>query len=354
MRSLLTRAAVLAAAMCGFARGILPGLPQPVSPDAPDGGAFPPGPISVQVDVHASSGPSNVNGVFEPGETVLVEPVWFNPNLSFSIDFYMTAMNFTGPPPAIYTIIDSGAHYSLAPALEPGAVAPCDDCYVMSLDDPAVRPALHWDAGFAEIPFAPPIEPKFWTLHIGESFADLPVTHPFYFYVEMLLHGGVTSGCGGGYCPDAPTTRDQMAVFLLKGKLGSAYLPPPATGTIFADVPAGSFAADWIENLYNHGIAAGCQATPPMFCPSLSVTRAQAAVLLLRTKHDPGYGPPPCTGIFGDVACAPTPAFAVDWIEQLFNEGITGGCGGGNFCPDAPVTRGQVAALVAKTFGLSF
>jgi len=36
------------------------------------------------------------------------------------------------------------------------------------------------------------------------------------------------------------------------------------------------------------------------------------------------YVPPPCTGVFPDVECTPTPAFAVNWIEELFNEGITG------------------------------
>jgi hypothetical protein len=49
------------------------------------------------------------------------------------------------------------------------------------------------------------------------------------------------------------------------------------------------------------------------------------------------------------VAC-PSP-FA-DWIEELSNREITGGCGGGNFCPDAPNTRGQMAVFLQKTFGL--
>jgi hypothetical protein len=39
------------------------------------------------------------------------------------------------------------------------------------------------------------------------------------------------------------------------------------------------------------------------------------------------------------------------WIEQLAAEGITGGCGGGNYCPASPVTRGQMAVFLTKTFG---
>ncbi|MEP6995334.1 MAG: S-layer homology domain-containing protein [Acidobacteriota bacterium] len=46
-------------------------------------------------------------------------------------------------------------------------------------------------------------------------------------------------------------------------------------------------------------------------------------------------------------------AFAAAWIEELFAEGITSGCGGGNFCPGAPTTRAQAAALLVSTFGLN-
>jgi hypothetical protein len=42
----------------------------------------------------------------------------------------------------------------------------------------------------------------------------------------------------------------------------------------------------------------------------------------------------------------------VDWINQLATEGITGGCGGGNYCPLDPVQRGQMAVFLTKTFGL--
>jgi len=30
----------------------------------------------------------------------------------------------------------------------------------------------------------------------------------------------------------------------------------------------------------------------------------------------------------------------------------TGGCGGGNYCPANPTTRGQMAPFLVKTFGL--
>ena len=74
------------------------------------------------------------------------------------------------------------------------------------------------------------------------------------------------------------------------------------------------------------------------------------AVFLLKSEHGSAYTPPACAGIFGDVPC---PSQFADWIEQLAAEGITGGCGGGNFCPDNPNTRGQMAVFLVKTFGLA-
>ncbi len=46
------------------------------------------------------------------------------------------------------------------------------------------------------------------------------------------------------------------------------------------------------------------------------------------------------------------PSLFADWIEHLASEGITGGCGGGNYCPDQPHTRGQMAVFLVKTFEL--
>ena len=41
-----------------------------------------------------------------------------------------------------------------------------------------------------------------------------------------------------------------------------------------------------------------------------------------------------------------------EWIKQLYNEGITSGCGGGNYCPENPVTRAQMAVFLVRTFDL--
>jgi hypothetical protein len=114
-------------------------------------------------------------------------------------------------------------------------------------------------------------------------FTDVACPGPFTDWVEQLAAEGVTSGCGGGnYCPSASITRAQMAVFLLKTLLGSAYTPPAATG-IFGDVPVGSFAADFIEDLYTRGITGGCSTSPLLYCPNNDVLRQQMATFLVST-----------------------------------------------------------------------
>jgi S-layer homology domain len=57
------------------------------------------------------------------------------------------------------------------------------------------------------------------------------------------------------------------------------------------------------------------------------------------------------TQTFGDVP--PSDPF-YQYIEALAAAGITSGCGSGNYCPDAALTRGQVAVLLAKALGLSW
>ena len=61
--------------------------------------------------------------------------------------------------------------------------------------------------------------------------------------------------------------------------------------------------------------------------------------------------PPPANATFLDV---PTSHPFFQFIEALAASGITGGCGSGNYCPDNPVTRGQMAVFLAKALGLQF
>jgi hypothetical protein len=59
--------------------------------------------------------------------------------------------------------------------------------------------------------------------------------------------------------------------------------------------------------------------------------------------------PAPSAASFGDVPVG-HPMF--QFVEALVASGITAGCGGGNFCPDQPLTRGQMAVFLSVALGL--
>jgi len=59
--------------------------------------------------------------------------------------------------------------------------------------------------------------------------------------------------------------------------------------------------------------------------------------------------PAPAATTFTDV---PTNHWAFQFVEALVASGITAGCGGGNYCPDEPVTRAQMAVYLAAALGL--
>ena len=210
--------------------------------------------------------------------------------------------------------------------------------------NPAFGQLTACDFDVIELGWAPPAVPA--------TFADVPATHPFFTWIEALADAGITTGCATSplrYCPDDGVSRGQMAVFLLRGVHGGGYQPPGATGTVFDDVPATQSFASWIEELQREGITAGCAASPPLYCPDATVTRGEMAVFLLRAKHGAGYDPPAPTGMFTDV---PVSHPLAKWIDQLAREGITGGCGPTTYCPDAVVTRGQMAVFLVRAFNL--
>ncbi len=111
----------------------------------------------------------------------------------------------------------------------------------------------------------------------------------------------------------------------------------------FVDVPTGAQFYSYVTTLVRNKITAGVGGgNYGVGAPTL---RQQMAVFILKAEHGLCYTPPPCAGIFPDVPCSSN--FA-PWIETMFNEGITGGCGGGNFCPTNPVRRDQMAVFLLK------
>ncbi|MBL8061377.1 MAG: S-layer homology domain-containing protein [Anaerolineales bacterium] len=122
----------------------------------------------------------------------------------------------------------------------------------------------------------------------------------------------------------------------------------------FLDVPYNHWAAAWINQFYTEGVTGGCNQIPLRYCPENYVTRAQMAVFILKTIHGTAYTPSTSPTIFADV---PTTYWAAAWINQLYTEGITGGCAQSplQYCPEQYVTRAQMSVFILKAlYGSNF
>jgi pectate lyase len=118
----------------------------------------------------------------------------------------------------------------------------------------------------------------------------------------------------------------------------SAAVQPP---TPFVDVSGSMFAAD-IAWLYQSGVTRGCSAS--RFCPEGTVTRGQFASFLARLQGLPATS----KDFFKDDDGSPHEPD----INRVAAARATGGCGDGNFCPNQPITRDQIAALLVRAEGI--
>jgi hypothetical protein len=164
--------------------------------------------------------------------------------------------------------------------------------------------------------------------------------------IEWLAQAGITQGCNppsnDRFCPGQNVTREQMAAFLVR----ALDLPADGAGDPFNDDNSSIFEDD-IEALAAAGITLGCN--PPAndrFCPKNSVTRAQMAAFLSRAY---GY-----TNPGGDRFGDDDGTTFEGVIQALAAAGVTQGCNppvNDRFCPDNPVTRGQMAAFLHRAAG---
>ncbi len=158
--------------------------------------------------------------------------------------------------------------------------------------------------------------------------------------IMWLASEGISRGCNPPFndlfCGDDPVTRGQMAAFL------SRALVLPDGDASFSDTVGHVFAAD-AARLAAAGSARGCN--PPAndrFCPDEVVTRGQMAAFLSRALELPD-----ADNTFTDTAGS---VFAED-AARLAAAGITLGCNppaNDRFCPEDPVTRGQMAAFLHR------
>ncbi len=111
------------------------------------------------------------------------------------------------------------------------------------------------------------------------------------------------------------------------------------------DVSVNHWARSSIDDLYNRSVTSGCSVGRLAFCPSDPLTRAEAAVFLVRiTLETPSSGT-----VFSDV---PESAWYSGHVNRLSEMGIIAGYDDGTFRPGDNVTRAEAAALIARTLGI--
>ena len=190
------------------------------------------------------------------------------------------------------------------------------------------RRSAGWDAILDHSRLEPEPEP----VEPDRYFSDISHTS-FVEAINWLAEQQITQGCGQDtFCPDLPVTRGQMAAFLSR-----ALQLPAADQDYFNDDNNSTF-QDYINRLRQAGITQGCG--QDTFCPDLAVTRGQMAAFLSRALQLPAAD----QDYFND----DNNSTFQNYINRLRQAGITQGCGTDTFCPDLPVTRGQMAAFLYR------
>ena len=125
----------------------------------------------------------------------------------------------------------------------------------------------------------------------------------------------------------------------------------------FVDVSSTDLFLPAIDLLREYSITSGCDNSPtqPKYCPNDNITRGQMGVFVVRSimgGDNFSYTQAP---YFTDVPSS-HPFF--QWIQKLRDLGVTSSCGstaaGQQYCPDDPVTRGQMAVFIIRDrFGSS-
>ena len=163
--------------------------------------------------------------------------------------------------------------------------------------------------------------------------------------VAYLSRSGITNGSGNGkYEPETNITRQEFALLLER------YLAPSldyASVTLpFADTDKiDSWAMSGAKAMYALGVIQGSpdKSGRLYFNPKANVSR-QEVVTMLGRLLEKGYASPALT--FTDKASIQS--WSAEYVSTLCAMGILSGMGDGRFCPDAPMTRAQIATVLYK------
>ncbi|MCL4762652.1 MAG: S-layer homology domain-containing protein, partial [Burkholderiales bacterium] len=340
--------------------------------------------VGLMVDAAAVTGTSsNANGILEPGETVLVAPIWAMTDGSAAVTVSASA-TVSGPGSSAFGLADGHASYG---TIALGAIVDCQsatgNCYRLAVSPDVKRPTLKWGIDFTETLSTGATVTR--NIPIGRSFADVASGDMFYPMIESLLWNDVTTGYPDGtFQPSLGITRWQTAIFVARGAAGrGGDVNLPSSGTVnglpfncasggtsrFTDVPATDAACRHVHYLASRlvNVAFGC-GSGTSACPTAATSRAAMAVLIAGAIAQGGDAGVPMTGTFTDTGTArsyncavtgggrfsdvPSSASYCRHANYLWARGIVDGYADGTFQPNVALTRGQMAKFVAQAFRL--
>lgn len=197
------------------------------------------------------------------------------------------------------------------------------------------------------------VSPAGVSVGVGGGAFTLTITAPTNFWweskpnVSWLGAASPASGFGNGQVNFTvqPNAQALPRTGLIRIAGSQIQVIQSGTDTVapYEDVPNTHAYADQIRLMKNNAITSGC--TSAAYCPDNPVTRSQMAVFIIRSLSGGDTFPFTATPYFTDVP-ATHPHFA--HVQRMRDLGITTGCSDARYCPEDPVTRGQMAVFMIR------
>ena len=166
--------------------------------------------------------------------------------------------------------------------------------------------------------------------------------------INCLANFDITEGTSPtNYSPNGTTTREQMALFLIRQAAAHGVAVPTPTDQGYTDLATLPQASqDAINQLSQLGVSQGT--TPTTFSPLAGVTRWQMALFIYRLGLAAGVDLPsdPAHNAFTDVA--QLSAEAQTAINALADKHIALGTTEATFGPEAVLTRWEMALFLTR------
>lgn len=206
-----------------------------------------------------------------------------------------------------------------------------------------------------EIPAAPSYELRFFHRAFSAKeksyryqYFDVPFGHPHFEAIAKLEERGIAWPCrpsGNRFCPADPVARKDASVFLHRAERGVWLNPEGEKQPVFSDVEKDEPLRGFIEDASAKGWVQGCGGKK--FCPAELLTRRELVLWILKARKEK----PAERGVipFSDV---PTDDAFAPWLARAQALGFAVPCNetGDQFCPDRPVTRGELAEILSKAY----